>query len=289
MPLTERCDVGAKHPLGNLPTVVHRCAPQGWFRPFELSVLRFTEISARASVLPDPSAATDLWKSAVLAHTTQAECNELSLSGVCRDDGAITIRVQATASLASTAETAIADSRLAHSSSANFLRMGPMARLTALRDARDPRDSALDFRHEGRKLDALRSIQASLPAFISPVRCFYSFCELAAIPDAILLWIAIFNDGRTFGNYANFVREAGFVLNEPILRYTAEVANAVKGLRLESKGEFRFPNFTRSGVAIMLLDSDPFNSHMSQLAFCAYLFSLQGSPGALQLRRASPP
>ena len=63
--LAERFGLDTNHALQKLHPVVHRCTPQGWFQPFELSVLSFAEIQTMDIFLPDHAAETDLWKAAV--------------------------------------------------------------------------------------------------------------------------------------------------------------------------------------------------------------------------------
>ena len=102
----------------------------------------------------------------------------------------------------------------------------------------------------------------------------------------MLLWSAIFNAGRTYGNYLNFVRKACFYLSLPTDSYAPAVVNAPKGIRAARKGKFRFPNFIRSEVVLKAISAEAPSSQFAQLAFCAYLFALRVPSEALILRRA---
>ena len=170
--------------------------------------------------------------------------------------------------------------------------IGPCARLKALRATRVPRGQILRYCTAGMRRKAIRAIQLSLPAFASAARCFFSFCELISVPAfpvserAVLLWSAIFNEGRTYGNYLNFARKACFYLNSPTDWFTAAVVNASRGLRAAGKEKFRFPNFTRSEIALNVISFEPHSSQFDQLAFCAFLFALRVPSEALILRRA---
>ena len=174
------------------------------------------------------------------------------LRGVSHYSESAITRVRAASLQADTATLDVPQASPKPSGPANFGRMGPTARLAAFRKSKTPMVSVLYFRRAGKNLNAIKPIRESLPCFSSALGCYFSFCELSATPAfpvstrAIILRGAIFNDGRTFGNYANFAREAFFFLNEPTSWYTEAVANTTTCLRSAGKGEFRFPNFTRS-------------------------------------------
>ena len=245
----------------------------------------------RAKVLPDPVIATDLWKADVLAYASTNDSAELSLRGVSHEAEAISTRAHAASLGASTATSDFPATICPNLPPSDFLRMGPCARLKAFRASNTPGDSLRSFCQAGQRLTALKSIKGSMPSFSSAVRCYFSFCELSAFPafpaleSSILSRSAIFNDGKTFGNYVNFVREACFFLNEPTAWFSPSVINTVKGLRAAGKGKFRFPNFIRSELVIRIITFEPFGSEFDQVAFCAYLFALSVPPEALQLRR----
>ena len=246
----------------------------------------------REKTLPDPKIATDLWKSAALAYASTAENSELSLRGVFHEAEAIITRPRAASLEDSTAARDFSEAALSDITQTDFLRMGPAARLEAFRASGTPKDLLLTFCQAGQKLNALKSIRCSIPCFSSALRCYFSFCELTALPAspvserAILLRGAIFNDGKTFGNYLNFVRKACFFLSEPAAWFSNAVINTVRGIRSAGKGEFRFPNFIRSELVIRVINFEPFGIQFAQLAFCAYLFGLRVPPEALQLRRS---
>ena len=153
-------------------------------------------------------------------------------------------------------------------------------------------DSALAVCQAGHKLNTTKSIRWSLPDFSSALWRYFNFCEVSASPSypvserAIPIWGAIINDGRTFGNYTNFDREAFFLLNDPTSWNTSASINTANGLRSAGKGRFRFPNFIRSDLVAKLTAFDPFGSQLAQLEFGAYLFALRAPSGALQIRRA---
>ena len=125
------------------------------------------------------------------------------------------------------------------------------------------------------------------------MRCYFAFSELSAIPAfpvserTVLLRSAICNDGRTFGHYANFVRNACFFLNVSTAWFSSAVINTVNGLRSAGKGKFRFHKFIRSDLVIKVINFEPIGSQFAQLAFCAHLFALRVPSEALHLRRAS--
>ena len=219
--LSERFGLDTKSPLPNLLPVVHWRALQGWFRPFELSAPSFAEIKMRDSVLPDPPIAVDLWKAAVLVYASTSEGPGPALRGVSQEAEAIITRVRDASLQASASALDVARSAIRAPSPSDFLQLGTSARLKSFRSAHTPRDSVRVFCQAVKKINALKSIRFSPPCFSSALRCYFSFCELAAITAFavseldILLRRAIFKDGRTYGNYTNFVRKACFFLNEP--------------------------------------------------------------------------
>ena len=75
--LAERFALDGRYSPKLLIPVIHWCVLQKWHEPFELANLNFAEIRARASVLPNPEIATDLWKAAILAFTTTLGSSEL--------------------------------------------------------------------------------------------------------------------------------------------------------------------------------------------------------------------
>ena len=168
----------------------------------------------------------------------------------------------------------------------------PCDRIKLLRATRVPQDKILQYCTSGMRRNAIRPIQISLPCFASAVRCFFSFCELISAPAfpvserKALLWSAIFNAGRTYGNYLNFIRKACFYLSLPTDWYTPAVVNASKGLTAAGKGKFRCPNFIRSEIALKVISAESPPSQFAQLAFCAFLFALRVPSEALISRRA---
>ena len=57
-------------------------------------------------------------------------------------------------------------------------------------------------------------------------------------------------------------------------------------MKLASKGQFRFTNFTNSDIVIRIIRHESHSGEFGQLAFIAFLFPLRVPPGDLLLRRA---
>ena len=180
--LSARFRLDTRYTLKKLIPVVHWCALQGWFQPFELSVLSFTEIQMRAEILPGPLISNDLWKADVLAYAPTNDSAELSLRGASHEAEAITARVRAASLESSTATSDLSAAIRPDMRASDFLWMGPCDRLKAFRAANTPRDSPRSFCQAGQRLNALKSIKGSLPSFPSSLRCYFSFCELSALP-----------------------------------------------------------------------------------------------------------
>ena len=162
--LAERFKLDFKHALQKLLPVIHWFTFQGWFQPFEISLLSFAEIQARANVLPAPSIATDIWEEDVLDFASTEESAYLSLRGVSHSAEAIILGAQASSLAASTSTTDVVSLSLKAPTKEAFDRLGPCARLSAFRKSNTPRDSILEFCQAGSKLNALKSIRLSLPS-----------------------------------------------------------------------------------------------------------------------------
>ena len=121
--LSGRFGVDTRRPPTKPLPVAHRFTLHGWLQPCELSVLSFTEIHARPSVLPGPAVSTDLWKAVALSYSPTAGGAELSLLGVSRDAEAIAARVRAESLQSSTDTPDATKAALESPIQADFLRL----------------------------------------------------------------------------------------------------------------------------------------------------------------------
>ena len=140
--------------------------------------------------------------------------------------------------------------------------MGPCSRLRSLRSANGPLDMAIVFSRRPRSstlrnppADRRPSSRRRRDDILSPP---ILLTEFPVLERAALLRIAIFKGGRSFGNYANFHREAFFALKDPTSWCPAAVDSAASGFRAEAwNGESRLPNSIRIGLALRAIDFEP--------------------------------
>ena len=110
-------------------------------------------------------------------------------------------------------------------------------------------------------------------------RVFFNFCEIIPAPACPasertgLLRIAIFNDGRAYGNYVNFARRDFFFLNIPSSWCSAASVIVSMDLRYAAKAKFRFRNFIKGDLLLEAIAKELLSSKFEQIDFRAYLFT----------------
>ena len=77
-----------------------------------------------------------------------------------------------------------------------------------------------------------------------------------------------------------------FFPQEPLLCDAAAVKNIIAALKLQGKGEYRFPNFTQSDLVVKISKHDSRDIPFAQISYISYLYALRVPSEALLLRRA---
>ena len=173
-----------------------------------------------------------------------------------------------------------------------FPNLGPAAKLNKLRQASVNQFKIRRFFRTASQQNALTGIRQVFGSFASAIRCYYSFCELRgcepfpARSSTAIEWSAIFNPGATFGNYVNYLKKACFFPNYPIDWATPALTNVSKGLKLEGKRKFRFPNFIDSSLLVKILQFENNSSDFAIARYLSFLFALRVPSETLSLQRA---
>ena len=93
--LTERFKLDTELQMAKLLTLNRRCAMEGWFQPFQLSLPRFAEVRDRPDLLSVRSISTEVWEAAVLDFASTPEGDGHSTRGSSRGEDDIVARIQA--------------------------------------------------------------------------------------------------------------------------------------------------------------------------------------------------
>ena len=174
----------------------------------------------------------------------------------------------------------------------DFEKLGPAARIKALKKARLPQFKIDRFFRTTSQSIALTGIKRCFKSFKSGIRCYYSYCELRGQPPfpvrerVIVQWSSIFKAGPTFSNYVGYVRKACHYLEHPLSWDTPAVRNIVAALKLLGSGKFRFPNFIRSELVAQVIKKESRDAPFAQLSYISFLYALRLPSEALTLRRS---
>ena len=175
---------------------------------------------------------------------------------------------------------------------ANYLTLGPAARIRALAASGAPLEKLTEYTVAGCQLNVLRQVGRSLPSVRSGIQCYLSFCSLLQLPSfppterGILQWSSIFKPGATFGLYTQHVLKACQLVGADVDWLTASVRSIARGLKRARDLSFRFHNFASLDIIKEVLAIEGWNSDFLQAIVISFLFSLRVPSETLMLVRA---
>ena len=181
-PLIERWDLDTKYQLPDFTPAIHEFNRKSWDTPFALSTVPHTALSAALTGGTLARPAHDLWKVAVLSHTTPSNSHALTLSGATDNADTLIALIKASSLRASTAQKAVHSACRGMGVRKDFLKAGPSVKLSILRKASLPARKVDSFIRASSQLNTLSSSDGSFNSLGSAIRCYYNFCELKGAP-----------------------------------------------------------------------------------------------------------
>ena len=291
----ERFNLDDEMKLNEWIEVIDTFIKLGWDAPQKLALIPATQLRPALEGHPKALQASQLWTACTLLFADLSSASLLVLKGASENAEKFLQRLNSAALCSSVARSSVkaALNRAKISKlPINFDKLGPSAKLKALRDAQLPKYKVDRFFRTASQSLALTGIQRCFKSFASGIRCFFSFCELRGTPPfpvrerVVVEWSSIFKPGPTFSNYVGYVRKACYFLEQPLSWDTAAVKNIVAAIKLLGTGKFRFPNFIRSEFVAKILAKESRDGSFAQLAYISFLYALRVPSEALVLRRS---
>ena len=93
---------------------------------------------------------------------------------------------------------------------------------------------------------------------------------------AVIEWESIFTHAASIANYVGYLRKDRNYLERPLSWETSDVAHVIAPIRMEGKGEYRFPKFARRDIVAIVKAQDPRNI-LTRCARTSSLFIRRGS------------
>ena len=288
----ERFNLDDKVPLKKWTDIVDSLRKLGWLSPPKLAQCPSISFAASFPEGPLKDPAHKLWLATVMLFAEPSSPSFHVLEGASQDCEKFLRRLKlaSTCRTAATNDVKTAISKLRQP--ANFDKLGPAARIKAIRQANLPQFKTNRFFRTAAQSTALQGVLFCFPSFASGIRCYYSFCELRNNPPfpvserVVIEWSSVFSCGATFSNYVGYVRKACHFLQHPLTWDTAALANIIAALKLQDRGKYVFPNFIRSDLVHRIISHDSRDSPFAQLAYLSFLYALRVPSEAINLMRA---
>ena len=264
----------------------------GFETPLELSQKSVQAISQIVAHLTRATEARNLWQATTLALYTPDEGALFKLSDTSRDAERLIEKLRGREFRA----TGFMKSFTFHSKKlkqgSSFEKLGPAAKIRALKDANIPRHRLSNYLEAGSSVSLLKASRKAFKGLASAIRCYFAFCELKGIRPFpiseryVLQMSTLFAETATFQQYVNSLRKVCYILRYPLDWSTKAVCHAAFGLRLAGQNRIRFPNFIRSELIWKMVTQLGPENEFARLAYISFLFAFRVPSEALLLRRA---
>ena len=292
-------DIISKYSLGSLATystwvpVIQFLVDNRSATPRELSRLTLTEINQLARDSPLADLITSIWQSARIEFNSPAGVNSTTLT--FRNNSLTLVEALRAASLPdSVFAEELKESKEDIGLPNSFEKLGPAAKINALKQATPDSQQLLRFLSAGAQSNILEQVRATLPSVASGVSCYLSFCALLGIApfppsaDVVARWSAIFAPGKTYSLYLSHLSKACQLMEIDSSWRTDTVRGIAKGLANKPSLKARFHNSLTPAILDRLMKKESWDSEFARLCFVSFLFMLRLPSEALPLTRALP-
>ena len=259
--------------------------------PRDLAALSLAEVNSLSKETPWEELIAAIWQSSRIEFHPQSEVNKLSLK--FRNNNLTLVEALRSASQPDSAfASELSQSKEDLGLPIAFEKLGPAAKINALRQATPDSQQLLRFLSAGAQSNILEQVRDTMGSVASGVSCYLSFCALLGIapfpPSATIVarWSAIFSPGKTYSLYLGHLNKACQLLEIDSSWRTDTVKAIAKGLANKPTGEERFRNSLTPSLLGRLIRAESWESAFSRLCYVSYLFLLRLPSEALPLTRA---
>ena len=278
-----------RHTWAIMESVVPQFISGGVHSPLELDAMDPDAVEITISSTGDRRAGRDSWRSYRLGAAKASSADALLI-----DQQNIEVRSFRRAVKRRRAEMTLSAPSSAVGLSATRLpanndRMGPAARIKAIRTSGQTPLRVGRFILDRTQVNLLKQVRGSLPAIPSALNCFADFCELRAAQPfpatelIVMEWSASFSGTATFANYISRLQTVCFCVGSPATWLTPAGRHVSRGLKKCHDTAFRFPNFIRCQLLLRIAQQESDESDLGQACWLSFLFAFRVPSETLHL------